>query len=565
MQKLELTWIGKNEKHVIEPRILLHDPSKDYGDKDTENMLIHGDNLLALKALEQKYTGKIKCIYIDPPYNTGARIDADGKEIGFDDNTEHSIWLNLMNRRLEILHKLLMYEGVIFVQIDDKELVYLKMLMDEIWGRKNFLNMIVVKTSDPSGLKTVNPSPYSQTEYILMYAKDRTKYVYETQYVPCTYDIGYNRLIVNRDRDYTEWKSISIVEAILKNLGIDSLEEAKKIYGKLDFEQMISEFAFKNSRSVYQATAISKKAGRAIVEGKELSLQNPDKVVCVTRDTKDDVYILNGRQIYFYENKIHEVDGKKVVTKPLTNLWIDIPWNGISGEGKVTFANSKKPEKLLKRIIEMTTNENDIVLDSFLGSGTTAAVAHKMKRKWIGIEFANHCYSHCKERLDRVIDGDRSGISKIVNWQGGGGYKFYELAPSLIEKDKHGMPVFSKQYNPAMLAAAVAKINGYVYAPDKDVFWKQGYSHDNSFIYVTTQYFTGEMLDSIAFDLGPMENLLICASAFDIGLDRRYDNITVRKIPQTILDKCEYGITDEYNLNIVNPPVFEDEELDDDE
>lgn len=235
----------------------------------------------------------------------------------------------------------------------------------------------------------------------------------------------------------------------------------------------------------------------------------------------------------------------------------------ITHEGGVTFPNGKKPEQLVRQILEMTTSPGELVLDSFLGSGTTAATAHKLGRHWIGIEMGNHAYSHCIPRLRTVIDGkDNSGITPSVDWQGGGGYKFYELAPTLIVKDKYGNPVFSDKYNAAMLTAAVAKINGFFYAPDKDVYWKQGRSQDNSYIYVTTQYLTAEMLDNISCEVSSMENLLICAPAFDIGLSKRYDNINVRKIPQSVLSKCEYGV-DNYNLNIINPPEFDEDEWED--
>lgn len=217
-----------------------------------------------------------------------------------------------------------------------------------------------------------------------------------------------------------------------------------------------------------------------------------------------------------------------------------------------------KPEKLIKKILWLGSNPGDLVLDSFLGSGTTAAVAQKMNRKWIGIELGQHCYTHCKPRLDKVIDGEQGGVSKELGWTGGG-YRFYELAPSLIEKDQYGNPVFSNEYNSDMLVAAVAKINGFTYAPDNDCFWKQGFSQDNSFIFVTTQYLTVAVLDGISSDLKPLERLLVCASAFDLGLDKRYDNITVRKIPKSIMDKCRYGI-DNYNLNIVELPTCDDEE-----
>jgi adenine-specific DNA-methyltransferase len=225
--------------------------------------------------------------------------------------------------------------------------------------------------------------------------------------------------------------------------------------------------------------------------------------------------------------------------------------------------STPKPERLIERILTLGSNEGDLVLDSFLGSGTTAAVAHKMGRRWIGIELGDHCYTHCLPRLKAVVDGEQGGVSKSVNWQGGGGFKFYELAPTLIVKDKHGNPIIdTEKYNPEMLAAAVAKLNGFAYAPDPEVFWKQGKNVENSYIYVTTQYLTARELDDIARDLPDYEKLLICAPAFDIGLGKRYENIDVRKIPQSVLNKCEFG-ADNYNLNIVNPPELDEEEWDD--
>ena len=218
--RLELTWIGKENRPKLEPRVLIEDPAKSYHAKHRvsendlfDNRLIFGDNLLALKALEQEFTGKIKCIYIDPPFNTGAAFEY------YDDGLEHSLWLSLMKERLEILQALLAPDGVIFVHIDDKEMAYLRIVMDEVFRRSNFLNMIVVKTSDPSGHKTVNPSPYSQTEYLLMYAKDRAQYRYDIQYIPSEYDPGYNRYITNRDDEYSRWNVVSLAEAIAAHMG----------------------------------------------------------------------------------------------------------------------------------------------------------------------------------------------------------------------------------------------------------------------------------------------------------------------------------------------------------
>jgi adenine-specific DNA-methyltransferase len=227
LQKLELTWIGKGDEPKLEPRILIENPEYSYGDPRSENMLIHGDNLLALKALEQDYAGKVKCIYIDPPFNTGAAFEH------YEDGIEHSIWLDLMSIRLKILNKLLTNNGVIFVHIDDKEVSYLRIVMDEIFERTNFLNMMVIKTSDPSGHKVVNPSPYSQTEYVLMYSKNRRFYNYDIQYVATNYDAMYNKIVTNIEKPYNEWNVESLSDYYAKSIGYSDVKSAKKHIGKL--------------------------------------------------------------------------------------------------------------------------------------------------------------------------------------------------------------------------------------------------------------------------------------------------------------------------------------------
>lgn len=270
----------------------------------------------------------------------------------------------------------------------------------------------------------------------------------------------------------------------------------------------------------------------------------------------------NKRLVSWFKNVCVQERGYIFKKEKVGSLWDDLNWNNVNREGGVVFTGGKKPEVLIQRILELTTEPGDLVLDSFLGSGTTAAVCHKMGRKYIGVELGEHCYSLCIPRLKNVIDGEQGGISKAVGWHGGGGYKFYELAPSLIEKDKYGNPVISDKYNPMMLIAAVAKLNGYFFAPDPDVFWKQGHSQDKSYIYVTTAYLDAKTLDGLAAEVSPMEHLLICAPAFDTGLSLRYENIQVRKIPQSVLDKCEYGVND-YNLNIVDIPEVDEEDCED--
>lgn len=567
LTRLELTWPGKEDRFNPEPRILLEDKEKSFSYEPTEksaveptydNMLIHGDNLLALKALEQDYTGKVKCIYIDPPFNTGAAFE------NYDDGLEHSIWISLMRDRLEILKRLLAEDGVIYIHIDDKEMAYLRIIMDEIFLRKNFLNMIVVKTSDPSGLKTVNPSPYSQTEYILMYARQRNCYKYETQYIPTEYDTSYNKVITNINEHYQNWHSENLNEYLAHKLGYADAKEANKKLGKLGFYEKMSDFALEHANQIYQATAISEKAGQAIIELKDESLKKANNVLCLKRDDYEDVYVLNGRQVYFYENKIKIIDGITTPTKPLTNLWTDIPYNGIAKEGGVKFKNGKKPEKLIRRIIEMSTNPGDLVLDSFLGSGTTAAVAHKMGRRWIGIEMGDHVYTHCIPRLQKVIKGeDAGGVTKSTGWLCGGGFKFYELASSLIVKDKYGQQIISDKYNADMLAEAMCKILGYHYKPDAEKYWKQGFSSEKSFIYTTTMSVQEESLDKLAAEVGD-DNLLICCSAF-VGNKNAFPNITVKKIPSAILKKCEWG-REGYPLNLSKyTPKDEDFEFEEEE
>lgn len=554
-QRLELTWIGKGEEPAVEPRILLHDADRDYGDPSAENMLIHGDNLLALKALEQEYAGQVKCIYIDPPFNTGQAFE------NYDDNLEMSTWLNLMSSRLKMLHSLLSRDGTLFVHIDDGYLAYLTLLLDGIFGRNNRLYLVTFKQGAATGHKAINPGCVTTTNFILIYAKSKTDWTPNKVYTKRGRDDRYGKYITNIDAPYDEWNIITLTEAFASHLG-ETLQDTRRIIR--NNPSLLEDFVIKNGASVIRtARPDLKSVGKEIQEKISESLSKPTEILYLHRDGNPDMYFINGERILFYANKLRQIDGELVSAEPLTTLWDDILSNNLHNEGGLSFPKGKKPEHLIKRVLEIATDEGDLVLDSFLGSGTTASVAHKMNRKWIGIEMDNQAYTHCKPRLDLLIDGnDDSGISKAVNWQGGGGYKFYELAPTLIVKDKYGNPVFSDKYNSEMLVAAVSKINGYRYAPDKETFWKQGVSQGSSYIFVTTEYFTAALLDGIAQEVGELERLLICAPAFDVGLNQRYENITVRKIPQSVLDKCEYGV-DNYNLNIVNPPELDEEEWED--
>lgn len=272
------------------------------------------------------------------------------------------------------------------------------------------------------------------------------------------------------------------------------------------------------------------------------------------------MYFINGKRILFYKDKLKNIDGELVSAEPLTTLWDDILSNNLHKEGNVSFPKGKKPEHLIKRVLEIATNEGDLVLDSFLGSGTTISVAQKMNRKWIGVEMGEQAYTHCKPRIDSVIaNTDKSGITKAVNWSGGGGYRFYELAPSLINQDPFGEYVINSDYDADMLAAAVALHEGFTYQPNDALFWKQSVGNEKSYLFVTTRHLNSAYLDSIKGTMEDDEYLVIACRSFDSGLEKAYEHITVKKIPQMLLERCEFGKSD-YNLNIVHPPVYEDEE-----
>jgi len=561
LQKLELTWIGKGNEPKLEPRILIENPEYSYGsnsedsanpvNSDSDNMLIHGDNLLALKALEQDFAGKVKCIYIDPPYNTGARIDADGNEVGYDDGIEHSTWLNMMFHRLKLLHKLLSADGAIFIHLDDNEADYCKVILDDIFGRNNFMNKITIDARSPSAFSTVNPGMFVASEYILYYAKDRSKLFENQLKVTRTPDYAYNKFISNYQEDFHNWDFISVPNAFseMVTLRSNNPENIIKQYNK---------FIIDNSHRICRYTAISDTgAGQKIIELKIKSLEQRDKIFKLERSGLDDVYVMNGQQISFYSKNVIIIDNEKQATMPLTDIWSDIAWEGIAKEGNITFKKGKKPEKLIRRCLSLVTKENDLVLDSFLGSGTTAAVAHKMGRRWIGIELGEHAKTHCFPRLKAVVDGEQGGISKAVNWQGGGGFKFYTLAPPLLSVDKFGNKVINENYDAQMLAAAMAKHEGFVFQPDEQKFWKQGRSSEQDYIFTTTHYLTREFLDAIAEDLLSEESLLVCCTQYESGLENAYSNINIRCIPGILLNRCEFKQDSDYSLNIINSPLDE--------
>ncbi len=569
--KLELTWIGKNEKKKIEPRILIEDKEKSYGDIDSGNLLIHGDNLLALKSLEQDYSGKIKCIYIDPPYNTGSAFEH------YNDNLEHSIWLSLMYERMKLLYKLLTDDGIIWVSIDDIESHYLKVMMDEIFGRKNFLGDIAYERSGTAGIGQGSTFLVNTKESILAYAKNKSsmKIKEAKVYKPLDKSImkRYSYVLSNEGlrKEYLRFKDSMDNDVIIykhENYQIDSI--SLKNFEKRK-EEIIQQY-LENYKKIFRTTNPQKEntfQHKIIDSFDSKGLYSVDYIPSrgKAKGEKTTLYYNNYELFAWLESSSEIRNGNIVKTNKMSDFWRneDIPKANLANEGNVEFKRSKKPEALLKQILDISTEHGDYVLDSFLGSGTTCAVAHKMRRKWIGVEMGNHIYTHCIPRLNSIIDGnDQLGVTKQVSWNGGGGYKFYELAPSLLNKDKYDNWVISDEYDADMLAEAIAKHNGFKFIKEQDVFYKQGYSTEKDFIFTTTSYVNLEYLDMIHELLKNDESLLICCKAFDEECECKYNNISMQKIPQSILKKYEFGDVN-YTLNIEDEIIDNDSEDDIDE
>lgn len=522
-QKLELVWVGKEKRARLEPRILIEDPAKSYHaakrvskDDIFDNMLIHGDNLLALKALEQEYAGKVKCIYIDPPYNTGNAFEH------YDDGIEHSLWLSLMRERLEVLRNLLSEDGSIWISIDADESHYLKVLCDEVFGRSNFIDEVIWQRSyAPINLKKTLSRSH---DAILVYAKNQTPNFCLNK-LPRSNEAD-NRFS-NPDNDPRgPWASGPIqagprVESRVYEIITPS---GRKVLPP-------AEYCWRVSRERYQEMLLDNRIyfgekGDNVPRIKRFLSEVKDGIIAMTLWMRTDVG----------DNQ----EGKKEIKNIFEKDVFSTP----------------KPERLIERILTLGSNKGDLVLDSFLGSGTTAAVAHKMGRRWIGIELGDHCDTHCAPRLKKVIDGeDQGGITKSANWQGGGGFRYYNLAPSLIKFDEWGNPVINKQFDEHMLVRALCKIEGFDFDPSPDTYWKQGKSTETDFIYITTQHLTAQMLTKLNDDVGQKNSLLICCGSFD-GNAERYGNLTIKKIPKSILKKCEWN-HDDYSLEIKNLPFAE--------
>lgn len=524
-QKLELTWVGKENRPRLEPRILIEDPSKSYhaakrvSDADIfDNVLIHGDNLLALKALEAEYAGKVKCVFIDPPYNTGSAFTH------YDDGLEHSIWLGLMRDRMEVIRNLMSDDGSLWVVLNDEEAHYFKVICDEIFGRNCFVATVVWRHSDNSNN---NVKQFSEDHnYLIVYSK-------RSGWTPkFLNDPSKRKHFKNPDNDPRgPWFDGNPLNnpALRPNLQYT-------VTSPTGYEIPHPPNGWRWSKETLMEK-ISTGEIRFTPDGKALR----------RRTYLQDMQGLAPSTLWA---NVEETGHTRQAKYELKALFPDRPVTSLF--------DTPKPEKLAQRVFELATNPGELVLDSFAGSGTSGAVAHKMGRRWIMVELGDHCTSHIVPRLQQVVDGiDQGGVSKSLEWKGGGGFRYFELAPSLLSRDKWGREVISSEYNAEMLAQAVCKLEGFAYDPSPEVYWQQGRSSESDFIYVTTQTLGAEELATLSSEVGEGRTLMILCAAWRGNADQ-WPNLTLRKIPNHIRNKCEWG-HDDYSLNVANLPMAERE------
>lgn len=523
--RLELTWIGKEQRARPEPRVLVEDPAHSHhaaarvSEQDRfDNLLIQGDNLLALRALEQEFGGRVKCVFLDPPYNTGSAFAQ------YDDGIEHSLWLSLMRDRLELVARLLALDGSVWITIDDNEAHYLKVLCDEVFGRANFVANAVwqKKYTVANDAKWLSESH----DHLLVYARQKETWR--------PYRLARNAEMDARYRNPDghpkgPWKATPLYA---KRSG-SATEQAFTF----QFKNGVTWSAPRGTSPRFPAKKL-----RELDEGDEIWFGN-DGTASPSRKT------------FLRELRIEG--------PPASTVWLhsDVGNNHEAREEAKALVPSDpfttpKPERLLMRVLELSTRPGDLVMDSFAGSGTTGAVAHKMGRRWIMVELGDHAVTHIVPRMKKVIDGqDPGGVTEAVGWKGGGGYRFCRLAPSLLAKDRWGQWVISKEYNGAMLAEAVCKLEGFRYEPDPNIFWMQGRSTERDFLYVTTQNLVREQLEHLSMEVGADRTLLVLCAAFRVRAGG-FPNLTLKKIPGAVLSRCEWG-RDDYSLNVASLPSME--------
>lgn len=402
-----LDWLGKDKaikaSKEVRFRLLTEVPEYSYGDKNTGNMIVHGDNLEALKALLPYYKGRVKCIYIDPPYNTGSAFEQ------YDDNLEHSIWLSMMYPRLELLHDFLREDGSIWISIDDDEQAYLKSIVDEIFGRNNFVGSIIWEKADSPRMDAKLLS--SRHDYILVYAKHLEQITFHRIAIEDKESLAHYNKVDNNGKKY-----------YLKPLRAMGKNDSRALRPNLYFGMNAPDGSI-----VYPVRA----------DGIDGSWRWSQKKISDNLDKLEWVKGRKGWSLYY------KIFADEHMERPPETIWFnkDVGSNRTSKIEVNSFIvnngrpfSTPKPERLIKRIIEISTDSDcDIVMDTFLGSGTTAAVAQKMNRHFIGVELEDTAFTHVVPRLQKVVDGEQGGISKAEKWEGGGGYKFYRLGDPLYD------------------------------------------------------------------------------------------------------------------------------------
>jgi adenine-specific DNA-methyltransferase len=464
--------------------------------------------------------------------------------------------LSLIRERILILQRLLHpVEGSIWVSIDDYEMPYLRVLLDEIFGRNKFIATNVwQKRYSRENREAIG----DVHEYILVYAMSPEYFKNNRNLLPLT-------------------------------------EEQKKVYKNPN----------NDPKGPWRTIPITAQAGHATksqfytITAPGGNIFNPPAGNCWRYTEPVFLKMINEGRIYFGKDN----NSQPNTIRYLTEVEGSVPWTwwpheevGNNDQAKKEmlalfdkddiFA-TPKPERLINRILHIATNPGDLVLDSFAGSGTTGAVAHKMGRRWIMVELGEHCHTHIIPRLKKVIDGDDKGgisitpkiqttkielcktcsdnlceeCSRKLNkgskggeliWKGGGGFRYYKVAPSLLEKDKWDNWVINKEYNPAMLAEAVCKLEGFIYEPSDSLYWMHGKSTETDFIYVTTQNLSHDQLALLSDEVGNSRTLLVMCCAFRAKADD-FPNLNIKKIPNTVLTKCEWG-HDDYSLQVENLP-----------
>ena len=423
-----------------------------------------------------------------------------------------------MRDRLELIRRVLSDDGSLWITIDDNEAHYLKVLCDELFGRSNFVANVVwqKKFAPQNDAKLIDVNH----DHILVFAKEKSRVFFNL----LTRTQEMNARYKNPDNDPRgPWTSDNPL---------------RREYRDYAFYEIVTP------------------AGRKVVPPPGSSWRfNKEEVAGFIADNRL-WFGKDGKGVPRIKRFLNEVKDGLIPQ----SIWLhDAVGNTQEAKKEIIALNrdeifgTPKPERLMKRILEIATSPDDLVLDSFAGSGTSGAVAHKMGRRWIMVELGGHCHTHIIPRLKKVISGeDKGGVTEATGWEGGGGFRYFKLAPSLLEKDRHGREVISKAYNAEMLAEALCKLEGFTYAPSDSVYWQHGSSTERDFIYVTTQTFSQEQLSHLSDEVGPDRSLLVLCSAFR-GKTAAYPNLTVKKIPNHVRARCEWG-HDDYSLNVENLP-----------